>query len=131
MQRRRTYLEIPRDRATALGQAAVETAKRGWYLSPAGERVELAHLVETAYAGKVSIPPTAGLPEHEVASCQESTVQVTNETTLGAAKRLVDAGMRHLLALNFANGATRVEDFSRVRERRKSQFVALALFTAR
>jgi uncharacterized protein (TIGR02452 family) len=51
----------------------------------------------------VSIPPDAPLPAREPISHPETSVQVTNETTTGASKRLIDAGHRPV-ALNFANG---------------------------
>jgi uncharacterized protein (TIGR02452 family) len=43
------------------------------------------------------------LPSYERRAFTETTVQVTNETTLGAARRLVAQGLGPL-ALNFADG---------------------------
>jgi uncharacterized protein (TIGR02452 family) len=55
-------------------------------------------------ASKVSIPPEIWLPANNWERHAITTVQVSNETTLQAARRLVDKG-EHPLALNFANGA--------------------------
>jgi uncharacterized protein (TIGR02452 family) len=49
------------------------------------------------------IRPDLPLPLHQRALFAETRVQVTNETTLGASRRLVESGLRPL-ALNFANG---------------------------
>ncbi|MFO8148967.1 MAG: TIGR02452 family protein, partial [Trueperaceae bacterium] len=52
---------------------------------------------------QVGVGRDADLPVAPPRAFAETRVQVTNETTLGAARRLVDAGARPL-ALNFANG---------------------------
>jgi uncharacterized protein (TIGR02452 family) len=59
--------------------------------------------VQAARAAKRSLPPDAPSPVPDSGPVAETRVQVSNETTLGAARRLVDAGLRPL-ALNFANG---------------------------
>ncbi len=59
--------------------------------------------VQAACAAKRSIAPDVRLPRHESDVFTETRVQVTNETTLGASRRLVARGSRPL-ALNFANG---------------------------
>jgi uncharacterized protein (TIGR02452 family) len=59
--------------------------------------------VRTAYAAKRSIAPDTTLPLIERSAFTETQVQVTNETTLGASRRLVERGLCPL-ALNFANG---------------------------
>lgn len=102
-QARRRELDISRDLATELGRSAVEAAEQGYYISKSGRRVDWRSLVQAARAAKVSIPPDAPLPEHEPVDFAETRVQVTNETTLAAARRLTDSGLR-VIALNFANG---------------------------
>ena len=59
--------------------------------------------MESARRARVSLPPEAPLPSPAPAPFPETRVQVTNETTFLASRRLVDAGHRPL-ALNFANG---------------------------
>ena len=51
----------------------------------------------------MSIAPEAPLPPHHSIPFAETWIQVTNETTLGASRRLVEGGSKPL-ALNFANG---------------------------
>lgn len=99
---RQRELVLPHHVAEALGRSAVEAAERGYY-EVGGKRVDWSHLVQTARTAKVSIPPEAPLPEREAAFYAETRVQVSNETTLGAARRLVDRGLKPV-ALNFANG---------------------------
>jgi uncharacterized protein (TIGR02452 family) len=98
-------LNIPRDVAATLGRSAVQAARQGHYLTEAGRRVDWRNAVETACATKVSIAPHAELPRREHVAYPETRVQVSNETTLGAALRLVESGLKPL-ALNFANGIT-------------------------
>ena len=59
--------------------------------------------VENACRHTLSLPPDAALPAPTIPDCPETRLQVANETTLEAARRLVDGGAR-VLALNFANG---------------------------
>jgi len=100
---RRRELNIPRRRAFDLGHSAVRAIHEGSYTLPDGSRVDWAELVEAAVAAKRSIRPDDALVDPPERRFDVTTVQVTNETTLGAARRLVDRGLRPL-ALNFANG---------------------------
>jgi uncharacterized protein (TIGR02452 family) len=59
--------------------------------------------VERSIAKKRSIPPDMPLPAASSSDSERTTIEVTNETTLHAARRLVERGLRPL-ALNFANG---------------------------
>src|SRR5262245_60373764 len=65
---RRRELDIPRDLATALGRSAVEAGVTGYYFTRAGEKVDLARLVNTACSAKRSIPSDAPLPKGEEGS---------------------------------------------------------------
>ncbi|HNQ91136.1 MAG TPA: TIGR02452 family protein [Verrucomicrobiota bacterium] len=100
---RRQELDIPRDQAAQLGRSAVAAAASGVYLSNTGRQVVWANAVRAAVAAKRSLPPDVPLPCDQPKTFPETVVQVNNETTLGAARRCVGAGMRPL-ALNFANG---------------------------
>ena len=101
---RRRELAQPHDVAAALGRSAVEAAEQGFYQRGGGGTVRWQREVQAAIAAKLSIPPDAPLaPVSARAAAADTRVQVANETTLGAARRLADAGNRPL-ALNFANG---------------------------
>jgi len=102
-QSNRGVLDIPYEMAEDLGLSAVQTMDLGWYINSAGDKVELSRLVEHACKARLSIPPDARLPEPEKSLFNETRIQVRNETTLHAAQRLVEKGLRPI-ALNFANG---------------------------
>jgi uncharacterized protein (TIGR02452 family) len=102
---RRAELDVSRERAVALGLSAVGAALQGRYRAEDGRDVDWSEAVRAARAAKRSIPPDAPLPERPAATFPETRVTVSNETTLGAARRLTDAGLRPL-ALNFANGVS-------------------------
>jgi uncharacterized protein (TIGR02452 family) len=67
--------------------------------------VEIGPSVQAALAARLSLPPDAPLPTALTRGYVETRVCVSNETTMGAARRLAGAGARPL-ALNFANGVT-------------------------
>ncbi len=96
-------LDIPRKMAVRLGVSAVEAGLNGRYFTTDSRSIDWSHQVQVARASKVSIPPEAPLPAPSAAVFNETRIQVTNETTLGAALRLVEAGIKPA-ALNFANG---------------------------
>lgn len=100
---RRRELDIDRAKAAELGRSAVRIAQQGHYVGPEGTRIDLAEMVSKALTARQSLPPDAPLPSPAPTQRRRTRVEVTNETTLGAAHRLSQAGQR-LLALNFANG---------------------------
>ena len=100
---RREQLNIERHVAAALGRSAVRAARDGFYVTKDGEEVVWRDAVQAACAAKRSIAPDTVLPPGERLAFTETRVQVTNETTLGASRRLVERGLLPL-ALNFANG---------------------------
>lgn len=102
-ERNRRALDIPRLAAAELGRTAVEMTRAGRYDLHDGRTIEFKDGVEAAIAAKTSIPPDTPLPEAAARSFSETRVQVANETTLTAARRIVDRGHAPL-ALNFANG---------------------------
>jgi uncharacterized protein (TIGR02452 family) len=99
---RRRELDVPRDAAVALGRSAVAAITDGYYFDRTNRKVEWDREVQAAGNAKVSISPDAALPAHD-SPLTDTRVQVTNETTLGASRRLTETGMKPL-ALNFANG---------------------------
>ncbi len=96
-------LAISRERAAELGRSAVTAARTGVYPAANGQAVEWRTAVARACAAQRSIPPEESLPSPTRRAAQQTQVQVANETTLAAARRLVESGER-VLALNFANG---------------------------
>ena len=96
-------LNIPREVAAALGRSAVKACRNGFYRNKDGQEVVWRDAVQAACDAKRSIAPNAALPRSESSPFMQTRVQVTNETTLGASRRLVGYG-RHPFALNFANG---------------------------
>lgn len=99
---RQQELGISRDVAAALGRSAVEAARNGVYTTSDGQTVVWRDAIQAACTAKLSIPPVAFLPNNKQAAFTKTTIQITNETTLGASLRLVRNGLRPL-ALNFAN----------------------------
>ena len=99
---RRSELALKPELAESLGRSAVEAIELGYYLTDQG-KVDWSEAVRAACKSKLSIVPETELPTRKTSLFAEAIVQVTNETTLGASRRLVDRGKRPL-ALNFANG---------------------------
>ena len=99
----RRQLDIPRSVAAAPGRSAVEATNVGHYCNTAGQRVDWSSDVNAACLAKRSIAPNAALHTEDSLMQQETRIQVTNETTLQAARRFDGNGLRPL-ALNFANG---------------------------
>jgi uncharacterized protein (TIGR02452 family) len=100
---RRKELDISRGAAARMGAEAVEIAGSGGYRSPSGASVDISAAVAKAVACKVSIPSEVPLHGPRKAAFDTMTTEVSNETTLGAARRLRESGAEPL-ALNFANG---------------------------
>ena len=102
-QARRRDLDIDRQTARRLGEEAVRYIEQGWYPARDGRRVTWSELVERARKRKASIPPDANLPAPPDPFHPVTLVEMANETSLAAARRLVEAGKRPLI-LNMANG---------------------------
>ena len=96
-------LGIPRHIAAAFGKSALGAGLNGYYVNGSGAKVDWSHQVQAACSAKVSVPPDASLPAPASVTFPETRIQVTNETTLGASRRLIENGLKPL-ALNFANG---------------------------
>lgn len=100
---RQCELDIPWAFAAELGRSAVEISRQGFYVNPDGQRVEIEQAVNDALAGKRSIRPEDPLPESSRPAFTTTRVQVANETTFEASRRLISNGLKPV-ALNFANG---------------------------
>ena len=100
---RQRELDIPWAFAAELGRSAVEISRQGIYVNPDRQRVNIQPLVRAACAGKRSLRPEDDLPEFSSATFTATCVQVSNETTFSASRRLISNGLNPV-ALNFANG---------------------------
>ena len=111
---RRQELDIPRKRAAALGRSALKAARIGYYINRTLAKsvsfdssqswvVDWSQNIQSACSAKQSISPDDPLPTPERIPHAQTQVQVSNETTLQASRRLVDSGLRPM-ALNFADG---------------------------
>lgn len=93
-------MSMSRTRARTLAAETVEILERGFYLNARGERVELQPQIEQAVRNtqhfREGIVPAVSFKPREMR------IEVRNETTFAAAKRLEASGLR-TLALNFAS----------------------------
>ena len=94
---------LPHAKLVELGQSAVDAAQRGYYINSDGTEIDWRIHVDNACRSKISISPDDPLPEGNRNNFPQTNVQVVNETTLQASRKLVEKGHRPL-ALNFANG---------------------------
>jgi uncharacterized protein (TIGR02452 family) len=91
---------ISRERAAKFGHDTLQILEAGRYQTVTGKQVEITDLVRRAVQGTRSYPPGQPLPEVEPLGLA-TTIEVENETTLTAARRLAEAGARPA-AQNFA-----------------------------
>ncbi|MFW6140701.1 MAG: TIGR02452 family protein [Acidobacteriota bacterium] len=91
------------DRALAaqLGREAMLIGEQGRYTTPSGKTIDIKPLVSAAVKKTVSYPPKKLLPE-ENQGPHDTKIEINNETTLSAAKRLLDNNFNPA-ALNFAS----------------------------
>jgi uncharacterized protein (TIGR02452 family) len=92
---------MKRTTAAELGRDTVRILHAGRYTNPAGEIVEIADLVERSVSRTCSYPPSTSLPRVALGD-RETHFEVKNESTLAAARQLVEQGHRPM-ALNFAS----------------------------
>ncbi len=90
-----------RSRAAEVARETVAVVAAGRYVNAAGVVVRLREEVEFARTHTVEYPPDAAVL-HVVPSGNDTRVEVTDETTLAAARRLVGDGW-NVAALNFAS----------------------------
>src|SRR5208282_4617509 len=92
---------IDRELAARLGYEAVEIGEHGEYRTHTGVTVDIKTILSVAVAGTVSHP--ADLPFAEWGpGLHDTRIEVVNETTLSAGKRLIEAACSPVL-LNFAS----------------------------
>jgi uncharacterized protein (TIGR02452 family) len=102
---RREELDVSRDLAFYRTRWITQKVESGFYTDAGGTEVDWRRSVIDACLAKRSIPPWQDLSDTGDERFPQTQVQVSNETSLGASIRLVDAGLRPLV-LNFANGVT-------------------------
>ena len=95
---------IPRPLAATLGHEAVAIIRAGTYPPPSGTHVDLRAAIASAVARTVEYPPDADLPAPAPGS-HDTRIEVTRESTLAAARRLIDDGSA-VAALNFASAVS-------------------------
>ena len=94
-------MPMSRTRARSLAAQTEAILDDGFYVSPSGARVELAAQIELAVRNTTHFREGV-VPEIATFQPRATRIEVRNETTFCAAKRLQDAGLR-ALALNFAS----------------------------
>jgi uncharacterized protein (TIGR02452 family) len=93
--------QIPREEAIQFGRESVQICEEGHYVSSAGVKVNIQSQIDDAVRGTRSYAPD--VPIDAAANGAHATViQVVNETTLSAGRRLLDAGLNPVV-LNFAS----------------------------
>ncbi len=102
---RKQELNISRDFAIYRSRLVKTAVELGIYQNAFGNDVEWRDEIIAACLSKRSIPPWLELPPLPASGFEFTRVQVTNETSLGAALRLRDQGLSPLV-LNFANGTS-------------------------
>src|SRR5688500_13833179 len=91
--------DIRRSVAAAQGAEAVVIAQAGRYTAPSGREVDLAAAIAAAVAGTCEIRPEQAVA-HAPVWVHDTRIEVCNESTLAAARRLAGADP---VALNFAS----------------------------
>ena len=96
-------LDIPMRRAAGLASSALAAMTQGAYADAQGKQVDWREALARARAAKCTLAPDAALPTRQEGDVPILRITVSNESALGAARRLVDLGLAPLV-LNFANG---------------------------
>jgi uncharacterized protein (TIGR02452 family) len=92
---------MKRANAAHCGQETLRILQAGHYQTPAGETADIRDVLKRAVAGTCSYPPEFALADLRF-TLRETWIEVRNESTLAAARRLVERGNRPA-ALNFAS----------------------------
>ena len=97
-------MNISRSRAAEIARETAEITRDGFYTDASGQTHNIATEIETAVA-KTRLYAPDWKPEFKSESSFETRVEVTNETTFSAARRLFDEG-RNAASLNFASATS-------------------------
>jgi uncharacterized protein (TIGR02452 family) len=93
--------QIDRVLATQYGREAVAIGECGHYRAPSGLSVDIKAILSSAVKGTVSYPPNASVSGAKGGQ-HDTIMEVVDETTLSAGKRLMEFGC-HPALLNFAS----------------------------
>jgi uncharacterized protein (TIGR02452 family) len=96
--------QIPRDDAAALGREAVSLGELASYRTSSGHRVNIKAQITFAVQETQSYPPDLS-PTYSIDNRYATHIEITNETTLSAARRLLQQGLS-TVALNFASATS-------------------------
>lgn len=100
---RQRELEIGKELSSVLGESALAFSRGGMYVSANGKQIVLGKHIRSARESAQSFSASAQLSNNRKSHFAKTSVQVTNETTLGAANRLYNCDEKPL-ALNLATG---------------------------
>lgn len=95
---------IPREEALRQGLEAVEICERGFYTDQSGQKHDLRAELDRSVSGTISYPPERTLPGDRAGEVVTQ-LDVSNETTLLAGWRMLQAGLNPVL-LNFASATS-------------------------
>ena len=104
-ERWRVLLDIDRGLARAYGQETLGWLNAEAYVTDSGRTVDLSSLIASCLEGTIEYPPDREASTMELQVPREARIEVSNETSLSAALRLVGAGGEPLV-LNMANGVS-------------------------
>jgi len=100
----REQLDIPMERAQALGEQVLEILQKGYYKRSDGHRVRIAEEVKKAVDGTITYSPGTDVPSF-VKGKTAVEILVENTTTLSAASALIHDGFKPV-ALNMASATS-------------------------
>jgi len=96
--------QIDRFLAAQYGREAMAIGESGHYRAPSGLTVDIKPLLSSAVRGTVFYPPNAPV-SGTIGGQHDTIIEVVNETTLLAGKRLMEFGC-HPVLLNFASATS-------------------------
>ncbi len=96
--------QISRELAREHGDEAVRITQSGQYRAPSGRVVTIKDLVGHSFRDTTSYPPAAPF-DQSGSGRHQTAIEITNETTLSGAQRLLKAG-HHPAVLNFASATS-------------------------
>ena len=115
--------KIPREFANKMGREAMQVIELGLYATPTSRQVDIAADIASAVARTTHLPPDHRHTFPRTGKCA-TLVEVTEETSLSAAFRHHEAGLRTMV-LNFASPTVPGGGFLPANARRRNTTAAL------